>query len=922
MGIMRVKDLRDPKKRRHWDPGVILGRYVFGGIPHFFVSFGVEEEVLTREEFCELSDSLVEGLSSGPYDLGYYILRLRASLLYNDDRLSDSLSRLAIKDVGYQRDMAHLATTTDAKGFLIADDVGLGKTVEAGLVMHRLIKQGRAESILLLCPAGLVRKWREELSEKMGLDGFRVYCSDFNIPSDRPDPDIWHRYDRVISSIDRLKIPETHREWLELSNKGWDLVIVDEAHHLSATDKESTYNYRLLKLLRPRSRFFLFLTATPHGGNDEKFVKLLGLLDEDIRRTMDIRWDDVRHGEVNRARINRIVGRNRKYQLKDENGRPLFIPRRFPDTDVWVDKASYSDFMRGMEAYVSKGFEKVGGGGNRTYDAVEFVLTGYLKMASSSPGAVRRSLARRKENLLSGQLVDAKRMGGDLEDRDSRFEGESEETAASRVKLDIADEVETIDRIIESIDQICLEEDGKLMALRRILYDVEHFDRDPTKKVLVFTEYLGTKERLEMFFQNEDDFRDGWVVIQGGLDQRERDRRMRQFDEEKRVLISTEAGSEGVDLHRRCHVMINFDMPWSPTRLKQRIGRLERFGQEKEVHVYNILLEDSIDMRVMEIQKERQESIAKCIETMEGGGVQMDKTMIGLESRDLSESIPTSVRQVDIARAYLSSKRDGVPVITDEIKEGIQNDVRLGEENFRFNRVIENPPRVEWERPEFSLADLKSLIEDYLILQSREGEVAEDTVFKEDGGVVAFSLPKEISEMYKMNGRRLSIGRPVEGSFDKDVVIEKEHRIKLLGSGEENIDAILAKLMKDGERGVFMSSRIHVGDGHSMKGKRGLFASYLVYEGGSHGMKELKGVEFSFIDEGQRVMNGSRDRKEMKALLDSVVSGAHEVLEGPPMGEGDLSRLIERQYMDSTSIPRKGQKGMLLLSSLAWLEFV
>ena len=536
------------------------------------------------------------GDQGGPDAAERFRLRSLAHALALWNENTGALSHFDIDPLPHQIHLVHHILGSGNLNWLIADDVGLGKTIEAGLLIAALRQRGIARRILLVVPAGLTRQWQEDLKYKFGLDDFRIYGSDFTIS----DPTHWKLYDRVITSLDKAK-GEAHLPKL-MEAEDWDLVIFDEAHRLSRRQYgmkfEKSDRFRLAEALREKTRNVVMLTATPHQGNQSQFQALLELLRPELR-------DRFAALDVDSSVLAKMVFRNRKSDVTDIDGNFVFYGQT--SRMVQVDSSpELRELEAQLRAYLKLGYQAAERAGRRRGSAIGFVMTVYRKLAASSIRTLQLALTRRLSRLTSE--VASARFLEDL--GDERFEGEYEE---ARVGIDEAreeffsGEAEKLKTLIEECRVAC-EEDEKMDAfLDRVIEPITRDNND--ERVLVFTEYRGTQDYIveQLSARYGADKVD---VINGSMDVDERRAAIARFEETGQFLISTEAGGEGLNLHRHCHMLVNYDLPWNPMRLAQRIGRLYRYGQQHHVVAINLQGVASADDQVVSNMYARLEQVA------------------------------------------------------------------------------------------------------------------------------------------------------------------------------------------------------------------------------------------------------------------------------------------------------------------------
>ncbi|MPY67718.1 DEAD/DEAH box helicase [Deinococcus sp. SDU3-2] len=579
--------------------GHVLELRTLGGREQALVEFweGAERHWLPWENLVPIwsARSMVEAGVRPPGGFAErFRLRQLALALQHWHRTTGALAQVDIDPLPHQLHLVRRILQSGNLNWLIADDVGLGKTIEVGLLLSALRQQG-LRRFLLVVPAGLTRQWQNELRTRFGMGQAVIYGRDFEIS----DPAQWPLYDVVIGSMDRFK-HERHLDLLRESGR-WDMVVFDEAHRLSRSLYGLTYQtserYHLASILRGLTENVLLLSGTPHQGDPDKFEALLELL---------------RPGPVWRERIQRLrmepqllsgmVIRNRKADVTDAHGN--FIFKGKVTHAVAAPQNDQEDaFDRALRRYLRHGYEASRRGGQRNI-ATGFVMTIYRKLAASSVAAIQGALERRLVRLQTQLREEAGIPEVEVEE-DSPFVEREEEITGGRMEF-FSGETEMLEGLI-TLARSLRAHDTKLQAftsalLRSILRT------NPGERVLIFTEYRSTQDYLVAALQS---LAPGRVdVIHGGQTLEERMASIDHFEEAGQFLVSTEAGGEGFNLQRRCHILVNYDLPWNPMRLVQRVGRLYRYGQQKPVVVFNLNVQGSLDDDILLQMYGRLEAVA------------------------------------------------------------------------------------------------------------------------------------------------------------------------------------------------------------------------------------------------------------------------------------------------------------------------
>lgn len=600
-----VQDVPVSTTRKSLGPGRVVGNRALGGREQSLVQLDRTGQSvwLPYENLRRIKDPrhrYVRGETGVPDHPERFRLKLLAHALENWNFLTGSLDRLDVDPLPHQIQLVHRIITSGNYNWLIADDVGLGKTIEVGLLLAALKRMNRARRVLVVAPAGLVRQWQDELKFKFGED-YLIYGHDFEVNR----PDHWKLYDKVIVSLDRAK-RDDHMESIRQAG-AWDVVVFDESHKLSRyADGSRAQRYRLAEMLRPLSDAFLLLSGTPHQGYVDRFMALLELVRPDLAPRIQTL-------EANPEVVREMILRNRKSEVTDADGNFIFRGHQVHRVPI-EPSAESREFQSLLNDYLRRGY-RAGDAGGTTGRAIGFVMTTYRKLASSSIAAIQNALERRLERLqgavraaAGSDAVQAELAledlaeGGDDQDDLARLASET------RAQEFFAHERDMLTALIAKAG-IVRAQDEKL----RIFLE-QAADRlvAAGKKLLVFTEYRATqtylKEALESRFPQAGEV----LQINGSMKLEEKLESIRKFNEgDSTFLVSTEAGGEGLNLHHACHVMINYDLPWNPARLVQRIGRLYRYGQKETVVVVNLHARDSFDNAAIDLMMSRVAQIAQ-----------------------------------------------------------------------------------------------------------------------------------------------------------------------------------------------------------------------------------------------------------------------------------------------------------------------
>ncbi|MEW5799667.1 MAG: helicase-related protein [Bacteroidota bacterium] len=610
-------------------------------------SFPVER----LEPAPDLWDRLRQGTTDKPIDFLLKQLAFQFPLQNTGGQLSNSRTHLLPHQILLTRDLV----SSKHRRYLIADEVGLGKTIEVGMILRELQTRGEAERILIITPAGLTKNWQQELR-----DSFRLHFEILGIDFIDRSVASWEMHNRVIASIDALK--RTPRLERLLSGPRWDVVVIDEAHHLSrlryGAKIQTTQNFRLAESLRSHTRDLLFLSATPHQGNTFQFWSLIQLLDDSL-------FDSEESMMEHRGLLNRVMIRRTKREVTDRHGKPIFM-RRQVHTQSFQQAARERMFYEKLTEYLREGYSAAGLGQSKTTSeqrAIGFVMTTFQKIMSSSLRAIRQALRRRllvllirhqlelenrrrrnpANTQLAGEIVrlqdEMRQVASEIlgiqnsaskqpdidafiaqtrqrvskkfsfleETTEWALDADEEADEGVFASGDIPDEINKVRGLLGIIPEGT---DRKFDTLRRAIDDIRR--QSPNERFVIFTQYRETLEFLKEELGKV--YGPGKVAaIKGGpLD--EKIEAVERFWEDggAQFLVSTSAGGEGINLQVG-HILFNYDLPWNPMALEQRIGRIHRYGQTDTVQVYNLVAEDTVEEKIYQLLESKLEEIARQI---------------------------------------------------------------------------------------------------------------------------------------------------------------------------------------------------------------------------------------------------------------------------------------------------------------------
>jgi superfamily II DNA or RNA helicase len=512
--------------------------------------------------------------------------------------------------------------------FLLADDAGAGKTIMAGLLIRELKLRGLAERVLIVCPANLSFQWQRELKEKFDEKFYVLKGYDIR---DQFGVNQWLEQKTIITSLDLAK----RKEILPgLKQVHWDLVIVDEAHRMSASDvSHKSMRYKLGEMLRDTSDHILLLTATPHRGDPVNFSLFLQLLDSDA-------YADVKsiREAMNRQRAPFYLRRTKEAMVyfpeKRSDGSWVaekIFTKRIPHTAAFQIDGAEFDLYRDITRFVKhQSFKAANEGDDPRARAVGFLMALYQRRLASSTYAMRHSLENRARRLEEG-LKRAQRLietaPPELPEPEEIEEMEESQRERLEEMLEAISLAENSEQLLEEVAELKqlakrameVEESGceaKLSKLKELLHSQGFFDK-PEKRLLIFTEFKDTLDYLVGKLKNWG-FRVGF--IHGGMKPGSRDEAGTRLHAEQQfregtiqILVATEAAGEGINL-QVCNIMFNYDIPWNPNRLEQRMGRIHRYGQRKDCLIFNFVATNTIEGHVLQRLLEKLQEIRDALD--------------------------------------------------------------------------------------------------------------------------------------------------------------------------------------------------------------------------------------------------------------------------------------------------------------------
>lgn len=724
------------------------------------------------------------------------------------------LSSLAsgIIPLPHQLHVLNRAMETNNIRYILADEVGLGKTIEAGMIIRELKSRGLVSRILVVCPTGLVTQWASEMQEKFHEKFQVILPSDYDTIRRLTDnDDVYGQFDQVISPMDSIKPIEKHAGWSEekvekyneeriysIINSGWDLIIIDEAHRVAGSSGEVA-RYKLGNLLAQASPYLLLLSATPHNGKTEPFLRLIRLLDADAFPNAK---------SIVREQVAPFLIRTEKREAIDNNGNLLFKNRiTHLVTISWDERNNLQrELYEMVSSYVAKTYNKALRNRKKNMCLI-FLLIIMQRMVTSSTAAIRQSLERRLNVLLEQRTCVGNLREEDLDELNIE---DGVEDALEAISLDMELEIEELKQIVSLAKQAQFQnQDAKVEPLLNEIDAILSEDR--TQKVIIFTEFVATQTYLQELLVNR-----GYTVtiLNGGMSIDERNAAMQEFKTSTSIFISTDAGGEGLNL-QFANIIINYDLPWNPMKIEQRCGRVDRIGQQRDVHIYNFIVGETVENRVREVLEEKlsvilkEMGVDKYSDVLDSEVAECDFTDVYMRSIGHASQVEKNLYPVE---AEMKQQLTNAQKYKDVIREEKDLTKLVGtESNFDVDSALRTMLTYYecWQGHDPRLIDRIS-IADEEITQHLKTELVQDRTaplmsiqidnFPNEEG---YFMLWELSISEKESGKRIlpifvnsaMVLRPMAGKRIMDVFLDGNSKLRV--SSASNVDAeIYSKLEK------------------------------------------------------------------------------------------------------------------------------
>lgn len=759
--------------------------------------------------------------------------------------------------------------------FLLADDPGAGKTIMAGLLIKELMIRGDVERCLIVAPGALVEQWQDELWQRLHIE-FEIITREAINASRSGNP--YAEKDKIISRLDHLSRNDDLQAKLDQTD--WDLIVVDEAHKMSAhyygDEVKETKRYRLGRRLGRLTRHLLLMTATPHSGKEENFQLFMALLDSDrFEGKPRGRRSDSTHTIDTSGLMRRLV----KEDLVKFDGKPLF-PERFAYTVTYqlsdLEASLYAEVTQYVREEMNRAerLKSAGEGGRGAI--VGFALTTLQRRLASSPAAIHQSLVRRRNRLekrlreeqvlkraasapisqTKGEQKLTEEDIEELEDFEDRPDSEIEEIEEALV--DEASAAATIAELETEIDKLAYLEriaarvresgtDKKWEELSGLLQNRAEM-RDSSgswRKLIVFTEHRDTLEYLAEKLRTLVGRPESIVKIHGGVPRDARRKIQESFtqDPNVQILVATDAAGEGINL-QRAHLLVNYDLPWNPNRIEQRFGRIHRIGQTEVCHMWNLVADETREGDVYRRLLEKLEQTSKSL-----GGQVFDVLGAAFEEQPLRDLLIQAIRYGDDpkVRARLDE------VVDEKVTKGLDRAL----EERRLAADVMTPSEIERIRDQMQEAEARRLqphfIRSFFLEAFRKlgGRAAE----REQGRYEITHVPADI----RNRDRAIGAGAPVlrgyeRATFEKDLIaVEGQPLAELVAPGTPLLDSVV-DLTLERNRSLLKQGTVFVAPGDPREEPRVLlYLEHAIQDGRTtrDGAKRVvsKRLQFVEIDE-------------------------------------------------------------------------
>jgi SNF2 family DNA or RNA helicase len=674
-----------------------------------------------KKEDVEIRETAEDKIKENKYDdTSKVITKTQAALIRAINETWGVFSVSSIDLLPHQLWVCNRVIKNNPIRYLIADDVGLGKTIEAGLILWPLLDSNRVKRFLILTPAGLVDQWQSRMYKM-----FDIRMEKYNSNDDKDNNSFWETHSNVVASISTLDRDHKDRIKRLLSADTWDLVIIDEAHHLNAEEHGGgkTLSYRLIEEMQEANKIYslIFFTGTPHRGKDFGFWSLMKLLDAD-------EFDPKKNYEDQYKSLPKYLIRNNKQNVTDMSGRKLFTEiRQNPGIFHYNDDETL--FYNRMTEFIVSGKTYANKKDGKEKTQVILVLIALQKIASSSIAAIKSALQTRVNTLNKEQNKNEIFDELDTDEKEETEEAKDTSIALKKYSNEVEfklmdDEISNLSLLIDLADKV--KEESRVKEIINIIKT-----KYPAEPVLFFTEYKRTQALVMsalisefgeslVGFINGDEYIKKVKLKDGSLKDYKQDRETtaEQFNKGRiKYLVSTEASGEGVDLQENCHILIHIDLPWNPMRLHQRVGRLSRYGQTKDVEVISMRNPDTIESHIWDLLQEKINRIKKMFAEAVDDPEDLMQLVLGMQDNNFYNKL------------YSEAKSDNLKTWFDAQTQTFGDESAIK----TVERMIGNAARFNLsglkDVPKLDLPDLEMFFKTSLELAQRRVNITDDRHF-------------------------------------------------------------------------------------------------------------------------------------------------------------------------------------------------
>ncbi|MDM8515658.1 SNF2-related protein [Desulfobacterales bacterium HSG16] len=732
------------------------------------------------KEDLKLCPSLTQRLERDEWDIPLEVInRVQAEAICSINDMWGVFARSQIQLFPHQLWVCRQVNKEWPMHWLVADDVGLGKTIEAGLILTPLIASGKVKRLLIMCPASLVSQWQIRLKEM-----FDIRAANYVTAADTKNSSFWETHNQVIASLHTLKLDKNDRHQRLLESEPWDLLIVDEGHHLNADEHQGlTLGYQLVRQLRENNciQSMIFFTGTPHRGKDYGFVSLLQLLRPDL-------FDNNRPISEQLNSLKEVMIRNNKYNVTYLDGKRIF-QEPVVNSETYFYSEYEQRFYDMLSEFIVEGRAYASNLSETMSNAAMLVLISMQKLASSSVAAIRRAIRGRLERIRESReklqnYQKKMRSYQDLEENELDNEVAQDKMAqieeeimliTSQLHL-VVNEESALQELLEASEIISEE-----TKINRALEVLKNQFKD--RSVLFFTEYKATQSLLMsalikqfgddcVTFINGDRRADEVICSDGDMVSLTKSKKeaAEDFNSGKvRFLVATEAGGEGIDLQENCYTLVHVDMPWNPMRMHQRVGRLVRIGQNRQVEVLILRNPDTVETRIWDKLNDKIDRINSAFREVMPEPEDMFQLVLGMTSPSFFRDIFVEANQTepeDISNWFdQKAATFGGKDVLETVRDLIGN-----VNKFDFKKVSDQIPRAD-------LPDLRPFFESALSLNGRRITAGEE-------GSLTFKTPDVWKTGPAIRPRYTNM------TFDRSDR-SQDARNRLLGVGHKIVDKAL-----------------------------------------------------------------------------------------------------------------------------------